>query len=104
NPVSYIDLKKKWHVSIQAMAYRAHALKLITYQQYRYFNMQLHRNDYKVKEPLDDVIAISKPGKIRSILQLLFEKEHMTLEDLLSKYATNIAKQFTIAELQSKYN
>lgn len=124
NPNSYIDLKQKWHVSIQAMAYRARELDLITYQQYRYFNMQLHKHDYKKREPLDDVIAITKPGKIRSILQLLFDKEYMLLDDLLNTlkvdveflmnllgiersffndYDTSVAKRFTIAELKTLY-
>lgn len=124
NPNSYIDLKRKWYVSIQAMAYRVHQLNLMSYQQYRYFNMQLHRYDYKIKEPLDDELVISKPGKIRSILKLLFENKHLTLDDLLDTlkvdvkflvnllgidldffktYETNVAKTFSIAELQSKY-
>lgn len=124
NPDSYLDLKKKWNVSIQAMAHRAHQLNLMTYQQYRYFNMQLHRRNYKVSEPLDDSIAISKPGKIRSVLRLLFEEGYLTLDDLLGtlnvdieflsnllgievdffrEYETNLAKTFSIAELKPKY-
>lgn len=124
NPDFYLDLKKKWYVSIQAMAYRAHQLNLITYQQYRYFNMQIHRRGYKSSEPLDNVINIAKPGKIPSILELLFKKKYISLDYLLdsfnvdvmflvnllgidegffTKYEIDTAKTFSIAELKPKY-
>lgn len=84
NPNAYIELKKKWKVSIPAIAYRAYTLKRMTYQQYRYFNASLNRNNYKEIEPLDDQIIIMKPGKIKSSFQVLFEKEIRFVEDVLN--------------------
>lgn len=40
HPDSYISLKKKWSVSLQALAYRANYLDFITYHQYRYFSIE----------------------------------------------------------------
>ncbi|MEH7276189.1 helix-turn-helix domain-containing protein [Neobacillus vireti] len=120
NPDAYIDLKKKWIVSIQAMAYRAHQLGLLDYQQYRYFNIKLNQLGYKTKEPLDEQIKIQKPGKIRSILQLLFENNYFPITALLDKllvdieylsyllgidieffkkYQKDVSKEFTISDL-----
>ncbi|WP_249870554.1 helix-turn-helix domain-containing protein [Oceanobacillus saliphilus] len=84
NPNAYIELKKKWKVSIATMAFRAYSLKRMTYQQYRYFNASLNRNNYKEIEPLDDQIIIMKPGKVRSSFQALFEKGIRSVEDVLN--------------------
>ncbi|RIX85558.1 ImmA/IrrE family metallo-endopeptidase, partial [Staphylococcus aureus] len=66
NPDSYIVLKEKWLVSVQAMAIRAKHLDLLSEQQYRYFWMSINKKKYKYFEPLDDIIPISKPAKINS--------------------------------------
>ncbi|WP_025148443.1 XRE family transcriptional regulator [Bacillus sp. H1a] len=124
-PDSYIDLKKKWIVSIQALAYRAHSLGLLDYQKYRYFNIKLNKQGYKVREPLDDEIKIMKPGKVKSILQLLFDRNYLSLGTLLDtlkvdveflsnltgiekeffeKYQNDLAKEFTVSDLNLKIN
>ncbi|PGT20758.1 spr1629 family repressor/antitoxin [Bacillus cereus] len=122
-PDSYIDLKSKWIVSIQALAYRAHSLGLLDYQKYRYFNIKLNRQGYKIREPLDDEIKVMKPGKVKSILQLLFDKNYLSLGTLLDmlmvdieflstllgieaaffeKYQIELSKEFTISDLNLK--
>ncbi|MBU5212478.1 helix-turn-helix domain-containing protein [Heyndrickxia oleronia] len=90
NPDSYIDLKKKWLVSIQALAYRAYSLGLLDYQQYRYFNIKINQKGYKIIEPLDDKIKVIKPGKVRSILQLLFDNNYLSLNNLLDTLMVDI--------------
>lgn len=123
NPDSYIDLKRKWLVSIQAIAYRAYSLELINYQQYRYFHMMINQKGYKTIEPLDTEIKIMKPGKVKSILQLLFDKGYLSLGTLLNtlkvdldflvqllgiekeffeKYKEDTTKQFTVTDLNIK--
>lgn len=123
NPESYIDLKKKWMVSIQALAYRAQSLELLDYQQYRYFNIKLNQLGYKTREPLDEKIKIMRPGKVRSILQLLFDKDYLSLRTLLDtlmvdieflskllgieveffeKYQSQLSKEFTVSDLTIK--
>ncbi|GKV66489.1 MULTISPECIES: ImmA/IrrE family metallo-endopeptidase [unclassified Sporosarcina] len=84
NPDAYIDLKEKWMVSIVAMVYYARKLGYLTYEQYRYFYASLHRQNYTQLEPLDEKIKIIRPGKVRSSLQFLFEKEIISLEDLIN--------------------
>lgn len=84
NPNAYIDLKEKWLVSIAAMAYYARKLGYLTYEQHRYFYASLSRQNYTQIEPLDDKIKIIRPGKVKSSLQFLFEKEIITLEDLIN--------------------
>lgn len=121
NPDSYIELKEKWLVSLQAMAMRAKNLDLITQSQFRYFWMNLNSKNYREIEPLDNDLPIEKPMKIQSILQLLFEKEIYTLEDLkedlkvdtkyisiltgieeafFNKYNSQVSKSFSIDDLR----
>ena len=83
NPDSYIDLKQKWEVSLTAMALKAYKLGLLEYQQYRYFFMSINKKGYKTIEPLDERIAISRPMKMKSILQLLFEKGIFSVSELM---------------------
>lgn len=90
HPDSYIELKEKWKVSIQAMAFRAHFLQYMTYQQYRYFNIKLNQLEYKEIEPLDQSIPIWQPGKLRSIFKLVFEQEYVSLEELLDNMEVEI--------------
>ncbi|MEI4453700.1 ImmA/IrrE family metallo-endopeptidase [Bacillus amyloliquefaciens] len=82
NPISYIELKEKWHVSIAALALRGYQLNKLTYQQYRYFNGLLNKYKYKIREPLDDKIPIVKPGKIRNSLKFIFENKLSDLQSL----------------------
>lgn len=86
NPKSYIDLKKKYHVSIQAMVMKVYSLRLITYQQYQYFWRMINHYTFKIKEPLDDEIPIVIPGKTRALFKHAFENEVFELNDLLSRW------------------
>ncbi|WP_214708656.1 MULTISPECIES: ImmA/IrrE family metallo-endopeptidase [unclassified Exiguobacterium] len=91
NPDSYIELKTKWLVSIQAMAIRAKRLGLLTQEQYSYFWRSITKKGYKKSEPLDYEIPIFKPSKIESILKLLLENKVITLNELTeAKYSVDI--------------
>lgn len=83
NPDAYIDMKRKWEVSLQAIAMKVYKLGLMEYQQYRYFFMSINKKGYKTLEPLDNELAISRPSKINSILQLIFEKGIYSLSNLM---------------------
>lgn len=122
NPKAYLELKVKWSVSLQALAVKAYRMGLIDYQQYRYFFMSINKYDYKKVEPLDDMIVIKRPSKVKSILQLLFEKNLLSVEELLNKLLvdlsfithltgieeeffikyTNSEKEFALADLELK--
>lgn len=89
NPNSYINLKKKYHVSIAAMGLRARDLNLITYQQSRYFWALMNKYHYRIDEPLDNKIVPIRPGKIKYILQLLLNKNIINVHDLTDTFHVN---------------
>ena len=92
NPDYYIDLKRKYLVSISALEMRAYGLGLITYQENRYFWGQLTKKGYKLFEPLDDEIPPVRPGKIRSLLKFVLDKNVVSLNHLLNQF--NILPSF----------
>lgn len=105
NPDAYIDIKQKWEVSLQAIAMKVYKLGPMEYQQYRYFFMSINKKGYKTIEPLDNEIVISRPGKIKSLFQLLFEKGVSSvprLQEFFDRYYPKEQKVFTISELALK--
>ena len=103
NPKAYVELKRKWLVSIAAMELRAYKLNLIEYQQHRYFYMSLNKYKYKFVEPLDDEIPINRPTKIKSILQLLFEKNCISVDSLTEELKVNIDFLATITGIDKEF-
>ncbi|HBI1784132.1 TPA: XRE family transcriptional regulator [Enterococcus faecalis] len=86
NPKSYLDLKSKYMVSIGALEYRAYKLGLLTFEENRYFYASLNRYGYRKEEPLDEDIAIVRPGKIRALLDMVFKNKMFVLSDILDEY------------------
>ncbi|TYV02535.1 helix-turn-helix domain-containing protein [Listeria monocytogenes] len=86
NPESYLDLKMKHMASIGALEYRAYKMGLLTFEENRYFYATLNRKNYKKNEPLDEDIAIIRPGKVRSLLDLIFKNHLFSLNDILNDY------------------
>ncbi|QPC17983.1 XRE family transcriptional regulator [Lacticaseibacillus paracasei subsp. tolerans] len=82
NPDYYLDLKRKYQVSIVSMAMQARALGLMSYQEQQYFFGQLTKKGYKTMEPLDDQLVPVRPGKIRALITLLFDRHLLTIADL----------------------
>lgn len=89
NPESYLDIKMKYMVSIGALEYRAYKMGLLTFEENRYFYATLNRKNYRKNEPLDEDIAIVKPGKIRSLLDLILKNQLFSLNDILNDYYIN---------------
>lgn len=81
----FVELKKKWRVSIQAMIYRAHYLGRINYNQYQYLMKQISKNGWRTHEPLDDEFIIPKPTLLRKAIEMLVDQNVITKKDLLSK-------------------
>ena len=82
----YRHLKKKWHVSMQAMMYRARQLDIITGNQFSYMMRQVSKNGWRKKEPGD------VPGNLNSTifqaaLDSLFEGEYLDSHELRVQFA-----------------
>lgn len=82
----YIQLKKKWRVSISAMIVRAHKLGAISNNQYQYLMRKMNQNGYRKNEPLDDVLLINKPVLFRKALEMILSNNVATPNQLLEEF------------------
>ena len=67
----YIDLKRKWKVSISAMVMRAYALEAINANQYQYLMRQISANGWRTSEPLDDYLPLRHPKALKQAVNLI---------------------------------
>lgn len=91
NIAFYIELKKKWKVSISAMIRRSYNLKLIDNMTYSQLMRSMQKRGIKKHEPLDDELTTSKPSLLRTAVQMLLRDKVLTAEEFLY-------------ELSSQYN
>ena len=90
---SYIELKKKWHVSIAAMLIRAKTLERINVKEYQSLMKSMSYRKWRTQEPLDDKLPLSVPTLFYSALEVLFENNIMTPQTFmghLSNYGLSI--------------
>ncbi|MDM5281920.1 helix-turn-helix domain-containing protein [Peribacillus frigoritolerans] len=83
NPDAYIDLKKKWNTSLQVLGYRAANLGIIESKSHRNFYAALHRKGYLKIEPLDELIPLQKPLKVKSIIDLVSKKGLVDIRQMI---------------------
>ena len=69
----YLDLKKYWKVSIQAMIYKTYSLGLINDDQRLYLNKKISWNKWRKKEPLDDVLIVERPNLLKTVYEMIVE-------------------------------
>lgn len=88
----YQWLTKKWKVSIQAMIYRSHQLKIISSNQYQYMMRQISKNGWRHSEPGDIPYFIGE-NIFQGAIDLLKEEKILTsagLMNLFSRYSVNL--------------
>lgn len=83
----YVELKRKWKVSISAMIIRAFKLNAITHNQYQYLMKQLSKKGWKVKEPLDDLIVTPKPVILKKAIDMLITNDVMNEIEIVNELA-----------------
>jgi Zn-dependent peptidase ImmA (M78 family) len=83
NPDNYLDLKQKWKTSLQVLGYRAAHLGNLKPKDHRNFYATLHRKGYLKIEPLDELIPIQKPMKIKTIIDLVAKKGLVDIRQMI---------------------
>lgn len=111
----YIGLKRRWKISIAAIAMRLHALNIITDSQKKYLFIQLSKNGFRTKEPLDDEIGHEDTFLLQEVCRELENNNIINLDDHL--YANDmrdilgipkhvvqpVRPKFEIKNVESKY-
>ena len=81
----YIELKRKWKVSISAMVMRAHDLGAITDNQHQYLMRQIAKNGWRTSEPLDDYLPLRHPKALKQAVNIIILNNVLTGKELLSE-------------------
>ncbi|WP_025680624.1 helix-turn-helix domain-containing protein [Paenibacillus massiliensis] len=89
----YIDLKKKWKVSIQAMIVRAFHLGAISYNQYTYLMKQMNQKNMRKKEPLDDILSVPRPMIINKAVDMLLNANVLRPKDIIEADGLNLTQE-----------
>lgn len=67
----YVELKKKYRVSAQALIVRANQIGAITANQYQYLMKQMSQHGYRTNEPLDDVYQLILPRYLKQAMIMI---------------------------------
>ncbi len=78
----FVDLKKYWKVSIQAMVYKTHYLGLLNDDRYLYLNKQISTRKWRTREPLDDVMVIERPSLLEKVYKVIIDNNIVTKNEL----------------------
>ena len=67
----YIELKKKYRVSAQALIVRANQIGAVTANQYQYLMKQMSQHNYRKNEPLDDTYQLILPRYLKQAMLMI---------------------------------
>lgn len=81
----YVNLKKKWKVSIAAMIRRAWTLDKISYNQYQFLMRKMQKQGIRKQEPLDDVLTTAPPSLLKTAVEMLLNEDVMTADDFIQE-------------------
>ncbi|MBS7529432.1 ImmA/IrrE family metallo-endopeptidase [Hazenella sp. IB182353] len=80
-----IELKKRWKVSISAMAYRAKNLELFTDDQYIYLMKKMNKEKILYEEPLDDELPFEQPQVLSQSIEMILEHNVKSAKQLIEE-------------------
>ena len=86
---AFLDLKRRWKVSIQAMVYRSRELELIDEDQFTNLYKSISFRKWRTREPLDDpaVIAIEQPRVLSKAAHLLLDSGRRHADEICAELA-----------------
>lgn len=85
NLTYYIQLKKKWRVSIAAMIMRSKNLDLIDYNQYQFLMRKMQKQGIRKQEPLDDTLVTASPSMLKTAVEMLLNGNVLTPSDFVQE-------------------
>lgn len=92
NPKSipaYTEIKRKWKVSIQAMARRSYSLGLITMEEYQELIRTMQRRGIRKQEPLDNVLMTTQPTLLKTAVLMLLNEKVFTSQEFMDELSYN---------------
>jgi len=100
NLAFYVELKKKWKVSISAMVRRSYNLGLLDSETYQQLMRTMQKKGIKKKEPLDDILYTAQPSLLRTSVQMLLEQNVLTPRDFMDELSYDFGLSLESSEVE----
>lgn len=100
---TFIGLKEKWRISIQAIIRKCIDLELISEDKYIYFQKKISYKGWRKKEPLDNILTVEEPRLLKDATELLIENNVITKQDILNGVALYKNDIVELCNLPSDY-
>ena len=81
----YVQLKRRWKVSVAAMLYRSCDLGIITQGQYQYMMRVMQNKGWRKSEPLDNTIKAANPSLFSDAVDLLLVNNVFTSKEFVDE-------------------
>ena len=81
----YVQLKRRWKVSVAAMLYRSCDLRIITQGQYQYMMRVMQNKGWRKSEPLDNTIKAANPSLFSDAVDLLLVNNVFTSKEFVDE-------------------
>lgn len=101
NITYYIELKKKWKVSISAMIRRSFSLGLIDYDTYQYMMRTMQKKGIMKREPLDDKLYTAKPSLLKTSISMLLDHGVFSPKEFLDELSFDYNLSLESYEVES---
>lgn len=99
----YIQLKRRWKVSIAAMLYRSCDLGIITQGQYQYMMRVMQNKGWRKSEPLDNTIKAATPSLFADAVDILLVNNVFTPKEFVDELG-DMGLAMTPDELENLLN
>lgn len=90
----YVELKKRWKVSIAAMIRRSYSLGLIGNDEYQRMMRNMQKQGIRKVEPLDDILVTARPSLLKQAVGILLNQNVFTprefMDELSSEYGLTL--------------
>lgn len=85
DPDGYVNMKRKWDVSLYWLGYRAFESGLITAKEHRQFFQTMRQKGYWEWEPLDEMYLLQQPQKMLAIFEFVFNENLVDFATMLEE-------------------
>lgn len=99
----YVQLKRKWKVSIAAMLYRCCDFNVISQSQYQYMMRIMQNKGWRKSEPLDNIIKAPKPSLFSDAVDILIANDIFTPKEFIDELS-NMGLAMNSDELETLLN
>lgn len=96
----FIELKKRWLVSIQAMIYRCDNLGIFSTEQILNMRRQVSARHMRKKEPLDNEIPLEEPTLLRKSIEIVLESQVKSPAEMINDLSISASDIETICGLE----